>query len=155
MIDGLPEDKILEIVNFLKSCAGDSNAKEFVASSIAGLVLNHYLDSFKDQPDKLLTLVEILDECFRPEDSYVKNRNGLYVKTSVARSIQNLFIGKVKVLGNTELSANILSFYKDRESENSQNFLNQLIQNSFFQNLTKEGKEKLKKLLGDCLQYFD
>ena len=155
LINGLSEDNILEIVNFLKSCAGDRDAKEFVASSIASLASNHCLDFFKGQPEKLLTLVEILDKCFKPEASDIENKEFVYIKRKVANSIKNLLLGKVKGLGNAELSHNISCFFKDPKSENSQKFLDQLIQNSLLKDLTEEGKKKFKKLLGDCLVYFD
>ena len=155
LINRLSEDKVLEIINFLASCADDMDAKEYVASSIASLALNNCLNSFKGQPEKLLTLVDILDRCFKLEDSE-KNKNFIFfVKCRVARSLQSLVLGKAKVSYGTELCDNISSFYEDPKSENSQQFLDRLIQNSFFKDLTEEGKERLKKLLGDCLRYFD
>ena len=155
LINGLSQDKILEIVNFLKSCAGDMDAKEFVASSIVSLASNHFLDSFKGQPEKLLTLVEILDECFEIKESDKKNKDFIVEKYKVGHSIRVLLLGEVEILYGGELCSNIVSVCKDPKSENSQKFLDQLIQNSLFKDLTEEGKKKFKKLLVDCLFYFD
>ena len=154
LINGLSEDKILEIVNFLASCAGDRDAKEFVASSIASLALNHCLDFFKGQPEKLLTLVETLDECFKLGDSDIKNKDfALFIKRKVANAVQDFLVGKLETSDSVKLKDAISAFYNNPESENSQKFLDQLIQNSLLKDLTEEGKEKFKKLLGDCLFY--
>ena len=147
LINGLSENQILEIINLLKSCASDRKFKDLVAPSIAGLASNHCLDFLKGQPEKLLTLVKILDECFTSDD--------LYIERKVGMSIKEFLVGKLENSDNTELNDAISHLRKDPKSENSQKFLDQLIQNSLLKDLTEEGKEEFKKLITKCLFYLD
>ena len=147
LINGLSDDTILNIIRFFESCANDSEAEKYVVLAMRSLCTKRCLNCFEDKLDTLQVLVKILKECFRLE-CLVREKEDpkyVYLKPATYESVRtiNAFLG----IYNDSYDLKKHGLEQNPESENSQNFLNQLIEGSFFKNLTGEGKKELKELL--------